>query len=103
MHSSYYQTLREIDLTTLLVSRIEQFISSNAPEVSKKVLMEPAGLELVHGTGNWLFQDQKFKEWLQSRDGRLWIKGARELCPTPHTVRNLTSSCAAGCGKTGLA
>ncbi|KAM3513436.1 hypothetical protein MY11210_002916 [Beauveria gryllotalpidicola] len=75
---------RQIQNTDTLF-RIEQFISSNAPKVSNKVLMEPAGLDLVHGTGNWVFQNHEFKEWLQSRDGRLWIKGAP------------------GCGKTGLA
>ncbi|KAH8721378.1 hypothetical protein HC256_001736 [Beauveria bassiana] len=69
---------------TLLDSKIEQFILLNAPEVSKKILLQPAGLDLVQGTGEWIFGDQKFKKWLQSRDGCLWIKGT------------------AGCGKTGL-
>ncbi|KAM3516804.1 hypothetical protein NHJ13051_009570 [Beauveria bassiana] len=66
-------------------SKIEQFILLNAPEVSRKILLQLAGLDLVQGTGEWIFGDQKFKKWLQSRDGCLWIKGT------------------AGCGKTGLA
>ncbi|KAM3519983.1 hypothetical protein MY4038_009603 [Beauveria bassiana] len=70
---------------TLLDSKIEQFILLNAPEVSRKILLKLAGLDLVQGTGEWIFGDQKFKKWLQSRDGCLWIKGT------------------AGCGKTGLA
>ncbi|PQK15781.1 hypothetical protein BB8028_0006g01030 [Beauveria bassiana] len=56
-------------------SKIEQFILLNAPEVSKKILLQPAGLDLVQGTGEWIFGYQKFKKWLQSRDGCLWIKG----------------------------
>ncbi|OAQ99336.1 hypothetical protein LLEC1_06541 [Akanthomyces lecanii] len=49
--------VRRNDLTALLALEIEQFISSTAPEVSKKVLMKPAGLDMVQGTG-WSTVDQ---------------------------------------------
>ncbi|KAM3465030.1 hypothetical protein MY5147_009378 [Beauveria neobassiana] len=67
-------------------SKIEQFILLNAPEVSKKILLQPAGLDLVQGTGEWIFGYQKFKKWLQSRDGCLWIKGTAGCAYAKNTL-----------------
>lgn len=55
----------------------------------------------AEGTGQWLLETQKFKDWLSGKQRVLWCPGDRELISLIH-IDSLTFFCEAGVGKTVL-